>query len=63
MNGVETRLLLGDMELLTARGVTRIEALKHEMFSNKIQICVFSFLLAVHMKFPKFCRLNWELYP
>ena len=34
-NGVEPRLLLGDMELLTARGVTPIEALTHEMFSNK----------------------------
>jgi len=63
MNAVEPRLLLGDMELLAARDVTIIKALKHEMSSNKIQINVFSFLLAVHMKFPKFCRLNWELYP
>jgi hypothetical protein len=51
-NGVEPRLLLGVVELLTARGLTIIEALRHEIFSNRILICVFSILLAVHMKLP-----------
>ena len=40
-NGVEPRLLLGDMELLTARGVTRTEALKPEnVFQQNTNICV-----------------------
>ena len=42
-SGVEPRLLLGDMEMLTASCVTRIEALKHEKFSNKLRIYVFVF--------------------
>jgi hypothetical protein len=33
--GAEPRLLLGDMELLTARGVTRMEALNMRCFQTK----------------------------
>jgi hypothetical protein len=57
-NGVELRTILGDMELFTARDVTRIEALKHEIFSNKIGIYVFSFLLAGHVIFPEVLPLK-----
>jgi len=62
-NGVETRLLLGDMELLTARGVTRNEALKHEIFQTKYEYMYSQFCWEYTRNFLKFHRLNLELYP